>query len=160
MSRKPTYLTREGYNRLKEELDCLRGPKRREISLQIGEARAHGDITENAEYDAAKEAQAHLERRIAELENKLAHVRIIEDENFPDDKVYIGAKVKLLDIQTDTEVCYLLVSPEEADYKEGKISTIAPVGKALLGHEVGDTVEVRTPGGLKEYEILEISRQV
>ena len=158
MSLRPTYLTREGYRRLKEELDFLKGPKRREISRQIGEARAHGDISENAEYDAAKEAQAHAERRIAELESKLAHFRIIEDENFPDDKVYIGAKVKLLDCQSDEEVCYHLVSPVEADFKAGKISTTAPVGKALLGHEVGDMVEVKTPNGLKEYEILEIER--
>ncbi|MBN2374568.1 transcription elongation factor GreA [bacterium] len=155
---RPTYLTREGYNKLKEELDFLKGPKRREISRQIGEARAHGDISENAEYDAAKEAQAHLERRVAELESKLANIRIIEDENFPDDKVYIGARVKLFDIQSDTEVCYMLVSPEEADYKTGKISTVAPVGKALLGREVGDTVEVRTPNGIRQYEIIEISR--
>jgi transcription elongation factor GreA len=155
---RPTYLTREGYQKLKEEFDYLNGPKRREISKQIGEARAHGDISENAEYDAAKEAQAHLERRIAELKTKLAHIRIIEDEHFPDDKVYIGAKVRLLDYQSDSEVCYHLVSSEEADYKEGKISTTAPVGKALLGHEVGDMVEVKTPNGVKEYEILEISR--
>ena len=158
MSVRPTYLTREGYTKLKAELDELKGPRRREISKQIGEARAHGDISENAEYDAAKEAQAHLERRIAELELKLAHFRIIEDENFPDDKVYIGAKVKLLDCQSDEEVCYHLVGPVEADFKTGKISTTAPVGKALLGHEVGDMVEVKTPGGLKEYEILEITR--
>ncbi|MGA1864002.1 MAG: transcription elongation factor GreA [bacterium] len=159
MSTRPTYFTREGYKKLKEELDFLKGPKRREISKQIGEARAHGDISENAEYDAAKEAQAHVERRIAELEPKLAHFRIIEDENFPDDKVYIGAKVKLLDCEADEEVCYFLVGPDEADYKDGKISTTAPVGKALLGHEVGDLVEVKTPNGVREYEILEISRE-
>ncbi len=153
-----TYLTRDGYNKLKKELEYLNGPKRIEISRQIGEARAHGDISENAEYDAAKEAQAHLERRIAELDGKLANVRIIEDENFPDDKVYIGAYVKLADLQTETEVSYLLVSSEEADYKAGKISTSSPVGKALLGCEVGDVVKVKAPGGIKEYEILEISR--
>ena len=158
MSTRPTYFTREGYKKLKEELDYLKGTKRREISQQIGEARAHGDISENAEYDAAKEAQAHCERRIAELETKLSSFRIIEDENFPDVKVYIGTKVRLLDLQSDKEISYQLVSSEEADYKAGKISTTAPVGRALLGHEVGDIVDVKTPGGLKEYEILEITR--
>jgi len=159
LSMNPTYLTREGYKKLKDELGYLKGTKRREISAQIGEARAHGDISENAEYDAAKEAQAHVERRIAELEAKLARVRILEDEDFPDDKVYIGARVKLYDCQADTEVCYLLVSQEEADFKEGKISTTAPVGRALLGREVGDSVKVKTPNGIKEYEILEITRE-
>ncbi|MGA1844344.1 MAG: transcription elongation factor GreA [bacterium] len=159
MSISPTYLTREGYKKLKDELEYLKGTKRREISAQIGEARAHGDISENAEYDAAKEAQGHVERKIAALEVKLARVKIIEDENFPDDKVYIGARVKLYDCQTDSEVCYLLVAPEEADFKEGKISTTAPVGRALLGREVGDSVKVKAPNGIKEYEILEITRE-
>lgn len=154
----PTYLTREGYNKLKEELDYLKGPKRHEISKQIGEARAHGDISENAEYDAAKEAQAHTERRIVELEGKLANFRIIEDENFPDDRVCIGATVTVIDIQTDEEITYTLVSQVEADYKKGKISTTAPVGKALLGHEVGDAVKIKTPKGLKKYEIVDITR--
>ena len=159
MSINATYLTREGYKKLKDELQYLKGTKRREISAQIGEARAHGDISENAEYDAAKEAQGHVERRIAALEVKLARVKIIEDENLPDDKVYIGARVKLYDCDADTEVCYLLVSAEEADFKEGKISTTAPVGRALLGREVGDSVKVKTPNGIKEYEILEITRE-
>ncbi|MGA1795479.1 MAG: transcription elongation factor GreA [bacterium] len=159
MSINATYLTREGYKKLKDELEYLKGTKRREISAQIGEARAHGDISENAEYDAAKEAQAHVERKIAALEVKLARVKIIEDENLPDDKVYIGARVKLYDCQAESEVCYLLVSPEEADFKEGKISTTAPVGRALLGREVGDSVKVKAPNGIKEYEILEITRE-
>ena len=129
MSISPTYLTREGYKKLKDELDYLKGTKRREISAQIGEARAHGDISENAEYDAAKEAQGHVERRIAALEVKLARVKIIEDENLPDDKVYIGARVKLYDCDADTEVCYLLVSAEEA---VGKTAIASGIGRHLL----------------------------
>ena len=155
---RPNYLTREGYERLKKELDYLRNTKRREIAREIGIARAHGDLSENAEYDAAKEAQALLEKKIHQLESVLSHVRIIEEENIPDDKVYIGATVRLRDLKKDCELTYKLVSEIESDSSRGLISTTAPIGRGLLGKEEGDIVQIKVPAGLLEYEILEISR--
>ena len=114
------YLTRAGYEKLREELEYLKGPKRREISKAIGEARAQGDLSENAEYDAAKEAQGYCEAHIAELEGKLSEVRIIEDMNIPSDKVYIGAIVSLEDLDSGETMQYTMVSPEEADYEADK----------------------------------------
>ncbi len=155
---KETYLTREGFERMKKEYTYLKNVRRREISKEIGIARAHGDISENAEYDAAKEAQAHVEKRIHDLENKLCRVRIIEDENIPNDKIYIGSVVKLMDLKKNCEVCYTLVSEEESDFSKGWISTTAPLGKGLLGCEEGDEVSIKVPSGVVEYEVLEISR--
>ena len=155
---KETYLTREGHTRLSKELDYLKNTRRREISKEIGVARAHGDISENAEYDAAKEAQGMVEKKIHELEGILYRVRIIEDENIPDDKIYIGATVKLLDLKKDKELTYKLVSEFESDSSRGMISTTAPIGRGLLGKEEGDIVEIKVPAGLLEYEILEITR--
>ncbi len=155
---KETYLTRQGYQKLKQELDYSKGTRRREIAKAIGEARAHGDISENAEYDAAKEAQAHLEKRIHQLEQKLSRVRIIEDENIPDDKVYIGSKVILEDMRSGRQLFYILVSEDEADYGQRKISTTAPVGKALLGCAIGDEVDIKVPSGILKYKVVEISR--
>ncbi len=152
------YFTRAGHEKLVKELTYLKTVRRREISKQIGEARAHGDISENAEYDAAKEAQGMLEKRIYEMESRLGRARIIEEENIPDDKVYIGAIVKLKDLNRERTLCYTLVSEEEADYAQGKISTAAPVGRALLGKEEGDVVNIKVPAGTLSYEILEISR--
>ena len=153
-----TYLTRAGYERMKKELHHMKYVRRQEIAREIGVARAHGDISENAEYDAAKEAQAHLEKRIHEMENRLARVRVIEDENIPDDKIYIGAIVDLLDVEQNKEIRYILVSEEEADFAKGMISTTAPVGKALLGREEGDEVTIKVPAGVLRYEILKIDR--
>lgn len=154
------YLTREGYERLRKELEHLKTVRRRELSKEIGEARAHGDISENAEYDAAKEAQAFNEKKVAELENKLGRIRIIDDENIPQDEVCIGAIVKLKDLDLGEELQYTLVSEVEADYSQGKISTTSPVGKNLLGHKENETVEIKIPAGILRYKILEILRYV
>lgn len=158
MTSEQVYLTQEGYEKLRIELDYLSKVKRREIAGQIAKARAQGDLSENAEYDAAKEAQAHLEKKIAGLEDKLSRARIIENENIPSDKVYIGAKVKLLDTDTREEFDYILVSPPEANYEENKISIESPIGKALLGRKENDSIEVTVPAGLLKYKIIRISR--
>ena len=152
------YLTREGQRKLLDELEHLKTVKRRQLSKAIGEARAHGDISENAEYDAAKDAQAQNERRIAELEQKLSHARIIDDQNIPSDVVLIGATVELKDLDTEEELKYLLVSEVEADYTQGKISFSSPVGSALLNHKENETVEIKIPAGILRYKILKISR--
>jgi transcription elongation factor GreA len=153
-----TYLTREGYEKLKEELTYLKYVRRREISRQIGEARAHGDISENAEYDAAKEAQALVEKKIHQLESKLSRVRIIEEEQIPNDKVYIGSIVHLKDLNRERELQYTLVSEAETDYAQGKISTTAPVGRSLLGRREGEIVTIKVPSGTLRFQILKISR--
>ncbi|MDD5137873.1 MAG: transcription elongation factor GreA [Candidatus Omnitrophota bacterium] len=152
------FLTQKGYEQLREELELLKTKKRREIAQTIARARAMGDLSENAEYDAAKEAQGHLEKRIAELEDKLSRARIIENENIPTDKVYIGACVKLRDQDTEEESAYTLVSPAEADYTQNKLSIESPIGKALLGRKAGDVVEIQVPAGILKYRIIEISR--
>ena len=152
------YLTREGQRRLLDELQHLKTTKRRQLSKAIGEARAHGDISENAEYDAAKDAQAQNEKRIAELEQKLSQARIIDDQDIPADMVLIGATVELKDLDTDEELKYLLVSEVEADYAQGKISISSPVGSALLKHKENETVEIKIPAGVLRYKILKISR--
>ncbi|MFC1703796.1 transcription elongation factor GreA [Candidatus Omnitrophota bacterium] len=158
MSSDDVYLTRDGYQKLMEELEFLKTDKRRQLSKAIGEARSHGDISENAEYDAAKESQALNEQKISELEAKLARTRIIENENIPTDKVLIGAKVKLKDLDTEEEVEYTLVSALEADYDQGKISIASPIGKGLLGRKENDSVEITIPAGVLKYKILKISR--
>jgi len=152
------YLTREGYEKLIKELDYLKNEKRKKLSKAIGEARAHGDISENAEYDAAKEAQGLNEKRIAELEQKLSRARIIEYENISNDEVLIGAKVRLKDLDSQELLEYFLVSEAESDYTQGKISITSPVGAALLNHKEKEVVEIRVPAGVLRYEILEISR--
>ena len=152
------YLTRGGYEKLTEELNLLKTKKRRQLSKAIGDARDHGDISENAEYDAAKEAQGLNEKRIAELEYKLARARIIDNENISNDEVLIGAKVRIKDLDTEEELEYVLVSEAEADYAEGKVSVTSPVGAALLNHKVKDTIEIKVPAGVLRYTILEISR--
>ncbi len=152
------YLTREGYEKLRDDLERLKTVERRRIAKAIGEARLLGDISENAEYDAAKDAQAHNEARIAELEAKLVQVRIIENENIPHDKIYIGAIVTMLDLETDEEIKYMLVSPEESNYEENKISISSPIGKGLLGHSQGETLEIKVPVGVLKYKILKIER--
>ena len=152
------YLTREGFNKLQSQLEHLKVKERQKIAKAIGEARAQGDISENAEYDAAKDAQAHCESRIAELEAKLANVRIIEDQNIASDKVLIGALVSLKDVKSGEQMKYLMVSPEEASYEESKISIFSPIGKGLLGHKVGESVEIKVPAGILHYKILKIER--
>jgi len=152
------YLTRSGYEKLSEELERLKTVKRREFSKAIGEARAHGDISENAEYDAAKDAQGMNEKRISELEFKLANAQIIDDASMPKDEILIGATAKLKDMDTEEELAYTFVSEVEADYTQNKISISSPVGKALLGHKIGEVVEIKIPAGILKYKILNISR--
>ncbi len=152
------YLTRKGFEKLQEQLETLKITERHKIAKAIGEARAQGDISENAEYDAAKEAQAHNEARIAELESKLANVRIIENENIPSDKIFIGAIVTLEDIDNDETLTYMIVSPEEASYEENKISFTSPIGKGLLSHKAGETVAIKVPAGTLNYKIKKIKR--
>ena len=152
------YLTREGYQKLSGELEYLKAVKRRQLSKMVGEARSHGDLTENAEYDAAKEAQGLNEKRIAELEEKLARARIIDDDRITKDEVLIGATVRMKDLDTNEELEYTLVSEAEADYNEGKISVSSPVGKGLLNHKENETVQIQIPAGTLKYKILKISR--
>ncbi|MFA5345401.1 MAG: transcription elongation factor GreA [Candidatus Omnitrophota bacterium] len=151
------YLTKKGHQKLMEELEYLKTTKRRALSKAIGEARAHGDISENAEYDAAKDAQGLNEKRIAELEEKLSSARIL-DENMPSDEVLIGAKVRLKDLDSGEELEYTLVSGEEADYEQGKISVSSPIGSGLLNHKINEVVEIKIPAGILKYKILKISR--
>ena len=152
------YFSKEGYEKLSKELENLKTVKRRELSRAIGEARAHGDISENAEYDAAKEAQGLNEKRIAELENKLATAQIIDEDRMASDEVLIGATVKLKDVKSGEELTYTLVAEEEADYAEGKISVSSPVGSGLLNHKEGDAVEIKVPAGVLKYKVIKISR--
>lgn len=152
------YLTRVGYERLMEELEHLKKVKRKEISADIEHARSLGDLKENAEYHSAKDAMARNETRVLELEDKLSRVEIIEDNNIDADKAYIGAKLKLLDIDTGDEIEYTLVGQDEANAIEGLISVTSPVGKALLGHKEGDAIKIDVPAGTLEYKIIEISR--
>ena len=152
------YLTRAGYQKLLQDLERLKTVERPKISKAIGEARLLGDISENAEYDAAKDAQAHCEARIVELEGKLGNVRIIEDQNIPADKVYIGAIVTLKDMEKGEDVKYMFVSPEEASYEENKLSIFSPIGKGLTAHQEGEEVEIHVPTGVQKYKILKIER--
>ncbi|HAH21337.1 MAG: transcription elongation factor GreA [Omnitrophica WOR_2 bacterium GWF2_43_52] len=152
------YLTREGYEKLKQELEYLETTKRREIAKALAHARSLGDLKENAEYDAAKNEQAHCEKKIAELKDKLSRVKILDSRDVPTDQVYLGAKVSLIDIDTDEEFEYMLVSKEEADYEAGKISLDSPVGNALLQKKVNDVVEIKVPAGILKYKIVSITR--
>ena len=153
-----TYLSREGYEKLRKELENLKTVERRRIAKAIGEARLQGDISENAEYDAAKDAQGHCEARIAELEGKLANVRLIEDQKIASDKVYIGAVVYLKDVQSKEELKYIMVSPEEANYEENKLSIFSPIGKGLIGRQVGEEAHIKVPAGVLKYKVLKIER--
>ena len=152
------YLSREGYNKLRDELQELKGNERPTVRAALQHAREFGDLSENAEYAAAKERLLFLEQRINRLEETLSRARLIENENIPDDKVYIGATVELVDLKGDRELTYTLVSPEEADFEQGKISTVSPIGKGLLGHEAGEEIEIQVPAGRLHYKIVSISR--
>lgn len=155
---KKNYLSKEGYEKLDKELRDLKTRGRKEIANEIAEARAKGDLSENAEYDAAKEAQGHLESRIAELENTLATSSIIDEKNIDDTKAYLLSTVTILNHNTNKEMQYTLVSKDEADFKEGKISVDSPIGQGILGNEVGDVIEVDVPAGQLKLEILKIER--
>jgi transcription elongation factor GreA len=153
-----TYLTRERLVELEHELRELKTNGRKSVAAKIAEARGHGDLSENAEYDAAKEEQQHLELRISKLEQTLSRAKIIEAKDLPNDKVYILSRVKLKDLKTNEEVEYLLVSAEESNFEQNKISVTSPIGKALLGKVKGETVEITVPVGKLKYKILDITR--
>ena len=159
MSSGNVYLSREGHEKLRRELEQLKTVKRREISKAIGEARAHGDLSENAEYTYAKEAQGLNEKKIAELEDKLSRAKLIDESAMSKDEVLIGAKVKLKDLDSAEELEYSLVAEEEADYSACKISITSPVGEALLGHKENDTVNIKIPAGTLRYKVIKISRE-
>ena len=151
-------MTPEGYEKLRKELEYLKTTKRRELSKAIGEARAHGDISENAEYDAAKEAQGMNEKKISELDAKLANAQILDSAAMSNEEVLIGATVKLKDIDSNEDLEYTIVAEEEADFDANKISEQSPVGTGLLNHKKGDLVEIQVPRGILKYKILKISR--
>jgi len=154
MNRLP--ITREGYDRLRAELQRLEQKERPKVIQAIAEAREHGDITENAEYEAAKEKQAMLEGKINDLHHKLSQCEIVEVANGSDERVTFGSTVVLADLDAGEEMQYRLVGPYEADLAHGTISVTAPIGRALIGKEPGDEVKVQTPGGVKNLEILDI----
>ena len=158
MSVKNIYLTAEGHEKLLKELKFLKTVRRRQLSREIGTARSHGDISENAEYDAAKEAQGFNEKKIAELEERLSRAQILDDAKIAKDKVLLGATVKLKDLDSGEELQYTLLSELEADFSRGKISITSPVGKALLGHKQDEIVEIKVPAGALRYKILKIFR--
>ncbi len=154
---KRVVVTPDGFQKLQEELDKLLKVERPRNIQAIAEARAHGDLSENAEYHAAKERQSFLEGRIQELQSKIASAEVIDPAKINQSRVAFGAKVKVLDVEADEEYIFVLVGTEEADVKQGKISISSPVGRALLGKEVGDTAIIKAPARTMEYEILEIS---
>lgn len=154
---KISYLTREGYDRLKNELEELKTTERQKVARQIAEARDKGDLSENAEYDAAKEAQGLLELKIKQMEEVMANARVINEADLDTSKVVILSTVQLKNIKVNKVVVYTLVSETEADLKAGKISINSPIGKGILGKSVGDKVEIQTPGGILNFEILDIS---
>jgi transcription elongation factor GreA len=153
---KVQYLSQEGFEKLEAELKDLKTRGRREIADEIAEARAKGDLSENAEYDAAKEAQGHMEDRITKLEDILANARVVDAKDLDLSKVRVLTKVTILNKKMGKEMQYTLVSANEADFKLGKISVDSPIGKALLGKEVGETVHVDVPAGKLELEIKKI----
>ena len=152
-----SYMTEEGLDNLKKELEQLTLVERPAISQQIAEARDKGDLSENAEYDAAKEAQGLLEMRIARMEDMVAKARIIDESKIDTSHVQILNKVKIKNIKNSQQVEYMLVSESEADIKSGKISVATPIARGLLGKEVGDVVEIKVPSGVMSFEIMEIS---
>ncbi len=154
----PVYLTRERMLELERDLHEMKSKGRAEIADKIAEARSHGDLSENAEYDAAKEEQGLFELRIAKLEHLLARARLIEARDLPNDAVYILSKVTLEDLRNGEHVTYMLVSQEEADFEENKLSVTSPIGKALLKRKLGDEVLVKVPAGTLEYRIVDIQR--
>ena len=152
------YLSREGYEELQDELQTLKDTERPSVRQSLQRAREFGDLSENAEYSAAKERLMFLEQRINKLQETLSRARLLENENIPGDKVYIGATVELLDLKDNREFSYTLVAPEEANFEDGKISTVSPIGKALLGHSEGEEVEIQVPAGALKYRVVSISR--
>ncbi|MCH7975027.1 MAG: transcription elongation factor GreA [Bacteroidetes bacterium] len=158
MSDQPVYLTAEGLQRLKNELQVARTTERKKIVAAIAEARAQGDLSENAEYDAAKDAQGHLEARIAKLQATVGNARIVDESAVDSSSVRILSKVRVMNHKVKKEAHYTIVAAAEASFAQGKISVDSPIGRGLLGKTVGDTVEIKVPAGKIKLEILEISR--
>lgn len=152
-----TYMTKEGYDRKMEEITYLETVKRPEISRAIAEARDKGDLSENAEYDAAKEAQGLLEMKIAQLKDLVANARIIDESKLGTDEVQMLNRVKIRNLSTGSEVEYTIVADSEANLREKKIAISTPIARGLLGHKVGETVEITIPAGKVKFEILSIS---
>jgi len=150
-------MTQEGYNKLLEQIKQMESVDRPRISAQIAEARDKGDLSENAEYDAAKEAQGMLEMKIAQLKDTLSNARVIDESKISNDTIQILSKVKVKDTKSGRVMDYTLVSESEANIRQGKLAVSTPIGKALLGHKVGDIIEVTIPAGLLHLEVIEIS---
>lgn len=150
------YMTKEGYDKLKKELEELKSNGRAEAAKAIAEAREKGDLSENAEYDAAKDAQGMLEAKISEMDKIMANARILDESQLDTSKVTILSTVKLLNKKVNKEITYTLVSKAEADLKSKKISVDSPIGQGLLGKKVGESVQISTPGGQIEFEVLKI----
>lgn len=150
-------ITREGLEKLKSELNHIKSVERPENIRAIEEARGHGDLSENAEYHAAKERQSFLDGKITELESVIGKAEVIEVEGGPTDRIVFGRTVLLYNIDSDEEVSYQLLGPYESEPEKGKISVTSPLGQALIGREVGEEIKVNTPGGIQEFEVLEIS---
>lgn len=151
-------MSKQGNNKLRAELENLERVERAAVVKAIETAREHGDLKENAEYHAAKEKQGYIEGRILELKDKLSRAEIIDCSKVSCEKAVFGTVVKLVDMDTDEELTYQLLGPEEADVKNGSISVLAPLGRSLLGKEIGDEVVTKTPRGTREFEVVEISR--
>jgi len=149
-------MSTQGYQKLRDELKRLERIDRIEVVKAIEVARAHGDLKENAEYHAAKERQGHIEGRIMELKDKLGRAEVINCMEVPTDRAVFGTVVSLLDLETDDTIRYQLLGTEEADVKKGSISVFSPLGRSILGKEVGDEVTAKTPGGVREFEVIEI----
>lgn len=156
---KQVIVTEAGYQKMKEELDYLKNVKRKEAAEAVGVARSFGDLSENSEYDEAKNEQGKIELKIHELEEMLNHAKIINDQEIQTDVVNIGVTVKLHDIEYDEDIVYNIVSSREVNVKENKISDQSPIGKALIGAKVGDTVTVEVPDGTIKFKVLEIEKQ-
>lgn len=149
-------MSKQGNQKLRDELQHLERVERSEVVKAIEVAREHGDLKENAEYHAAKDRQGHIEGRILEIKDKLSRAEVIDCSKVTTEKVVFGTVVELLDLDTDEEVQYQLLGPEEADVKKGSISVLSPIGRSMLGKEVGDEVIVTTPGGKREFEVVSI----
>jgi len=149
-------MTKECYLRLQEELKQRIRVDRPKVVQDIAEARGHGDLSENAEYDAAKDRQGFIEGRIKELNDKIARAQVIDPSQIKSDKILFGAKVTLFDVDNEQEVSYQIVGEDEADIKQGRISVTSPVGKALIGHTLDDEVRIKVPSGVKIYEVVDV----
>ena len=160
MNKPITVLTRKGEQQLKDELNELKSVRRREVAEKIKVALSFGDLSENSEYDEAKNEQGIIESRIAEIEQTLAHAQIIDDDDISTEKVGIGTTVKILDTDMDEEMEFKMVGTKEADIDSGKMSDESPIGKAIMGHEVGEEVSVETPSGEIKFKILEIRKDL